>query len=439
MTPSQASDAKPAQKLLAAHAIKIRIAVWSSLVLTIGAWLAPRTASTALSAPQERPAPLLEEQVQLREVPRPFRGVQDVATRVRDYTVAIRSAEPPAVETQNDFSETTARFHAAGFGVFVSETHILTQALALDGRSSTQLLTADGQTLAAEVAAYEPSSGLVLLHTNTSGSRPVPLASESPDAGTLAVAVGWWEGRDIAVPVFITSVESARYSIGPMNGGVMPGMPVYNVDGELLALAGDGRDGHAFPVRDAADRLIARASAGERLASFGIAFQDLAGLLTGIFGDKGALISDVVAGGPADGAGLQPGDVLLAVGDIDVDSAATATQALSSVQVGTATVLRVQRTARVRAVDVTPVLAYEVAALARAGERPSGPEARTIFPRPLLDRAGVPATARVLSINGRAVSSGAQAQREWRRVRRPVALSLLHDNRRFFAAVEPMP
>lgn len=72
MTLSQASDPKPAQKLLAAHAIKIRIAVGSGLVLAVGAWLTPPAAPTALSAPQERPAPLLEEQVQLREWLVPF-------------------------------------------------------------------------------------------------------------------------------------------------------------------------------------------------------------------------------------------------------------------------------------------------------------------------------------------------------------------------------
>lgn len=108
MTLSQASDPKPAQKLLAAHAIKIRIAVGSGLVLAVGAWLTPPAAPTALSAPQERPAPLLEEQVQLREMARPFRGVQDVATRVRDHNVAILSSEPRTVATHNDFSEATA-------------------------------------------------------------------------------------------------------------------------------------------------------------------------------------------------------------------------------------------------------------------------------------------------------------------------------------------
>jgi S1-C subfamily serine protease len=324
--------------------------------------------------------------------------------------------------------------------VFVSDTYVLTHALALDGRSSAEVSTTEGQRLTAEVAAYEPVTGLVMLRTETSGGRPAALASQPPEAGTLAVAVGRWQGRDVAVPLFITSVEGDRYVVGAVSGFVTPGMPVYNLDGELLALAADdGREGHAFPIREAATRLIARAATGERLASFGIALQDLAGLLSRAFAEKGALICDVVPGGPATVAGIRPGDVLLAVGDVDVDTVDAASRALGSVQVATATMLRVLRNGRVRLVEVTPALAYEVAALARATNRPSGPEARTLFPGPLLDQAGIPATARVLSVNGRAVSSRAQTDRELQRSRQPVVLSLVHDNRRFFAAVERTP
>jgi S1-C subfamily serine protease len=439
MTPSQGSDAKPAQKPLAALAVKVQIAVASALVLAIGAWIAPRIPATPLSVPEERPAPLLEQQVQLQEAARPFRGVQDVATRVRDYNVAIPSTEPRAVATENDFSETIDRPQAAGFGVFVSERYVLTHALALDGRTSAQVFRPDGSTVEGQVVAYEPSSGLVLLQPEGSGSPSVVIARESPEPGTLAVAVGRWEGRDVAVPLFITHVEDGQYRVAAANGSVLPGMPVYNVDGELLAVAG-GDDGEgAFAVPDAADRLIARASAGERLTSLGIAFQELTGSLTRAFGDTGVLISDVVPGGPADIAGIQPGDVLLAIGEVAVDSSGTATRVLGSATVNIATTLRVLRTRRVRTLEVTPASAYEVAALARAREGPSGPEARALFPGALLDRASIPGSAGVISVNGRTVTSRAQAQRELRRSRQPAVLSLVHGNRRFFAVVERAP
>src|SRR5688572_14674870 len=80
-------DPQPAGKLLASPRVKIRLALASSVIVAAGALLAPHASETGLSAPQEHVAPLLEEQVHPREVPRPFRGVQDLADRVRQHTV----------------------------------------------------------------------------------------------------------------------------------------------------------------------------------------------------------------------------------------------------------------------------------------------------------------------------------------------------------------
>jgi hypothetical protein len=164
------ADGKPIRKLLAAPALKAGVAVASGLVLAIGAWLAPRRAPTALSVPEERPAPLLEEQVETRQVVRRFRGIQEVAARVRDRSVAIPPAAP-RVLTRDDFSEPPGERRVAGFGVFVSANDVLTHANALRGRMSVPLTTADGRSLNAEFAAYEPSTGLVLPSLPAGSSR----------------------------------------------------------------------------------------------------------------------------------------------------------------------------------------------------------------------------------------------------------------------------
>lgn len=439
MTQSHGLDGQP-RKLLAGGAIKIRIALASGLVLAVGAWLTPRAAQTTLSAPQEHAAPLLEEQVQLREASRTFIGVQDVAAQVREHSVAIPTPTAVALNSRNDFSEPdTATAQVAGFGVFVSDTHVLAHSVALEGRSSVQLAIGAGRSLAALVVAYEPPTGLVLLQTEPSGRPPVILANQAPAAGALAVGVGRSDERDIAVPVFVTAVGRDRYTIGAVNESILPGMPVFNLAGELFAIAApDGREVRAIPAREAADPLIARASTGERLSSFGLGFQAPSGLLTRTFGEQGVVITEVLEGGPADLADIQVGDVLLAVGGVEVDSAETATRLLSSAEVGTATRLRLRRTGRIRDVNVTPALAYEVAALARAGaDGPSGPEARVLFPAPLLERSAIPPSARVLSMNGRVVNSRAQVQRELRLARNPVPVLLRQGNNRFFVAIEP--
>jgi C-terminal processing protease CtpA/Prc len=253
------------------------------------------------------------------------------------------------------------------------------------------------------------------------------------------VAVGQWDARDLAVPVFVTSVSGNRFRVGALNDSVLPGMPLFDLDGALFAIAAGARhEGAAFPVRDAANRLIALATDGQRQASFGVSLQRLAGGLAEVFGDAGVLISDVVAGGPADLAGIEAGDVLLGVGDTDVDSPETAAAALGSAAVATETTLRMRRDGRARAVVATPAQSYAVASLALTRADDAGPEARALFPAPLLHRAGVPATARVLSVNGRAVTTRAQAERELRRSPQ-VALLVRHDGHQFFAAIDTAP
>lgn len=437
---TEAQEARPGTKLLAAPRVKLRLALACGLILGAGALLAPRAAPTALSAPQERAAPLLEEQSALTQTASPFRGVRDVAARVREHSVAIPAPPRLAAPTLNDFAEPPDRPRPAGFGVFVSDGYVLTHSAALDGRTSIPLATAGGRMLDARVAAFELSTGLALLQTEPASRPSLTLAQDAPGAGTLAVAVGRWDGRDIAVPLFVTTVGTNRYRLGTSDEAVFSGMPLYTLDGELFAIAaGNGRDSVAFPVREAANRLMARAAAGERLVSFGLGLQGVTGALGSIFGSGGVLVNQVVRGGPADTAGIAPGDLLLAVGEVETGSTEAAARALSLVTADAAAALRISRDGRVRTVQATPAPAYQVAALARAAVAgPPGPEAAVLFPEAVLDQAGIPAGARVLSVNGRAVSSRAQATRELRGGKSiPVLLDLAGS--RFFAAIGSPP
>jgi S1-C subfamily serine protease len=322
--------------------------------------------------------------------------------------------------------------------VFVSDTYVLTHSAALDGRSSLELVVGTaGATIASHVVAYDPATGLVLLQAEPSGRAPATVATQAPAAGALAVGVGRSGNDDIAVPVFVTRAGDSRYTIGA-DQAILPGMPIFTLSGELFAVAApDAREVRAVPVRDAAARLIARASTGERLSSVGIGFQAPAGLLTRAFAEDGVIVTEVLEGGPADLAGIQVGDVILRIGDVRIDSSETATRELGSATIDSPTRLQVRRAGRVHEIEVTPALAYEVAALAGArADTPLGPEARVVFAADLLEAYGIPRTARVLSVNGRAVTSRAQVQRELRLARGPVPVLVSHRENRFFVAIE---
>jgi S1-C subfamily serine protease len=434
----------PTRKWLSRPGVRIRIALACVAVLAAGAWLAPRAAQTPtpLSAPQERAAPLLEEQVQLREAGRPFAVLQDVAARVRDFGVAIPAPQRALAPTRSDFSEPRGESSpTTGFGVFISDTYVLGHSMSIAGRPSAQLATSDGGSVEARVVAYEAATGLVLWETAPAGRPAVRLATEVSAPGALVVAVGTWMAIDRVVPTFITAASGDRYTIDAGGASVQPGMPLYNLQGELLAIvAHAGDDVVAFPAGEAGLRLIALAASGELPASIGVALQAIAEVLTPAFGERGVLVAAVAAGGPADEAGLQPGDVLLAVGEIQVDAIDAATSALTASAVGQSTALQIVRGGRALTIEVTPALAYDVAALARAGgDVTPGVEARALFPAPALDQAGIPAAARVISVNGRDVPSLAQARQALRPARNPAVVLVRDGDQQFFAAIEPAP
>lgn len=442
MDPSTQHKKAP-PKLLAGRVVKIKLALVSAFVLMIGAWLAPRAVETPLSVPQEHAAPLLEEQVQLREVSRPFVGVQEVAAPVREHSVAIVAPPAPVLPVRNDYAEPAGSAQPlAGFGVFIGDSQVLTHSRALSGRTYVDLSIGDGRTLGARVVAYERATGLVLLQVDgATGRPPAALATDAPGPGALAVAVGRSDQRSLAVPAFVTSVDGVEFRLGASHETVLPGMPVFNLSGQLFAIAApDGTDVRAIPVWQAVDRMLTLAKDGERPSSFGVAFQALAGGLIEPYGAEGVLIADVLPGGPAEVAGIRAGDVLLAVDDQAADSPETVARLFGSSAVGVATTWRIRRVERTESIEVTPAFAYEIAALGRSiVDAPTGPEARALFPATILQAAAIPPTARVISINGRVPASRAQVLRELRLARRAVPVLVREGDQQFFSVVGPTP
>jgi hypothetical protein len=79
--------------------------------------------------------------------------------------------------------------------------------------------------------------------------------------GTLVVAAGRIAGQPLVAPVFVALVDGEGYLLGAARGLLLPGTPIFTVDGEALALAGDPALGPlATAVGPALDRLRAAAA-----------------------------------------------------------------------------------------------------------------------------------------------------------------------------------
>jgi len=410
-------------KLLAGFKIKGRLALVCVVLLAVGAWLRPPERPGALAATQERPAPLLEERVERREAPRP-RGLDDFAPQILARGVAISTVDliPPV---SDDFGGGPARGEA--FGVAIAGEYLLTHEAALGGAAAATVTVAPSVGAVATVVAFDPPTGLVLLRVNATLQAAI-IATVTPAPGVLAAAAASISGREVLVPVFITSVGTNRWDVSA-GAGLAAGMPIFNVAGDLLAVAAGG--GAAAPVGDALPRLRAIAGGQPAPSSIGIAYQAIDERLRGRFGDTGVIVVSVVAGGPADRAGIREGDVLVSAGAGAI-TGTNAARTLSALPPAKTVEIQLRRDQRMETVSVTPDSAYTVRALARAPSADSV-AARALFPPAALASGGVPDHAMVVSIDGRPVTTERQAARDLSRSRGDVAVLLDARGRRFFA------
>lgn len=449
---------------------KLVIAASSGLLLGAGALLKPQASANVLQTPQEHSAPLLEEEAQRRAPLRAFAGLQDLGGRVAAHTVAIPSPALPPPRSVLDFPvPARAAPRPIGFGVIVSpQGDVLTHIDALGGRSTLDLQMLGGELMEARLAAFEPSTGLVLLRLS---SMPRSLAGRvaavAARAGSLAAAVGRWNGENIIAPVFVTGARDGMYYTSGGAAALPPGTPIFTLDGEVLAVvAAGGEPAVAYPAGEALGRLRADAAAGRgRPASLGLLLQSMDELLARALGAKGVLVSDVVEGGAAAAAGMQAGDVLVAIGAVPIDSTDTARRAIAAAVPASPVTAHVVRDGRALTIDVVAGSAFTIASMVQppaAGSNASNAQAASpivraqamgrqdaeserqlradaLFTPAELIAANVPEPAQVLAINGEEVATRAAAVRQLGRRDAVTVLYLQHRGRRFFAALAPRP
>lgn len=425
-----------APKILAPTSTRLRLAGISLGILVLGAVVAPRQANVPLPSPEQGPAPLLGEQMaRATVVSEPFVGVQDVADRTRAHAVSFAGPTVPTAVLFSDTMDVDRPGVVRGFGVYVADELVLTHVDALGGGTDVNFTTADGKRLQGAVRAAEADTGLVLLQV-PAGGVPATLAAGMPPAGALAVSTGHADDRDIAVPVFVTSVRRDRFTVGTSGAALPPGAPLFTEAGDLLAVAsGTSRQGDVFPAAAAIDRLLAQVS--NPTGVFGLTVQGLDGALAAILGDRGVVVTEAAAGGPAAEAGIAPGDIILAIGDTEVMSAQTAVGALTGVLLDQSVAFRVLRRGNEQVFDVTPMPAYGLAIAPRPPD--VGPNAASVMSEDDLSASSIPGDALVLRVGATAVTSAQQARRLIAQRTGATAVLLSHNGVRFVTALPERP
>ncbi len=299
-------------------------------------------------------------------------GVQDVREKEAfdAYSQAVSGAAErvgPAVVRIETESRRTRRPGSAPAGmgsgvIYASDGHVLTNAHVVERASAIHVVLADGRRLTAALVGSEPEYDLAVLRV---GARQLPvaeLAAYSLHVGQLVVAIGnpyglGWTvtsgvvsavGRELqATPGrALRNLIQTDASINPGNSGgplVDAGGRVVGITTAMIPYA----QGVGFAVPISAGLTVIAAVGGQQARPAG-AWLGIGGMRTSLDeatvkahhlpADRGVLLLDVVADGPAAQAGIRLLDVIVTVDGKSVTSPEELQQAVASSRRGSVVV-----------------------------------------------------------------------------------------------------
>jgi serine protease Do len=276
------------------------------------------------------------------------------------------------------FGGTNQNYTALGSGfVWSNDGIIVTNNHVVEGASRITVIFSDRTELRARLIGVDPDSDVAVLRVDAKHLAAAPIGTSADlMIGETVVAVGNPFGLSGTVTTGVVSAlgrsvpskEQGRTftdfiqtdaSINPGNSGG----PLLNIEGKVVgintAILGNAQGiGFAIPV-DRAKKVI------QDLLRYGQVHSAWIGAVTAtvtpeeakrlnIHATRGALVSRVFSGSPAQAAGIRPGDVITQVGDRPVDSREALSTYTATIPSGAALQLLVNRAGSVRTVSVRP-------------------------------------------------------------------------------------
>jgi len=264
-----------------------------------------------------------------------------------------------------------------GSGVIVSgDGYILTNNHVVEGADVIEVGLADGRKAAARIVGTDPETDLAVIRI---AERKLPvMVLGNPDAarvGDVVLAIGnpFGVGQTVTLGIIsalgrnnlhINNFENFIQTDAAINFGNSGGALV-DTNGHLLGInsaiysqtGGSVGIGFAIPVSTAKNVLDAIVAHGQVVRGWiGIESQDITPELAQSFGlgaSSGAIIAGVVRGGPADRAGMRPGDILVAVAGKQVSNTSEMLNLIAQLEPGEKAPLRILRKNREATLDVT--------------------------------------------------------------------------------------
>ena len=312
------------------------------------------------------------------------------AIRPNSYSEAVRKATPSVVNIftskevrtprhpfLNDplfkrffgeqFGEQSERSSSLGSGVIVSSAgYILTNSHVVEAADEIEVLLADGRKLLAKQVGSDAESDLAVLRVESEQLPAITFgSSETLQVGDIVLAIGnpFGVGQTVTSGIVsalgrnqlgINTFENFIQTDAAINPGNSGGALI-DAAGNLIGIntaiysrsGGSMGIGFAIPVTTAKQVMESIIKTGSMTRGWiGVEVQEITPALAESFKLKdarGAIIAGVLREGPADKAGIKPGDVLLGIEDKTVNDPQNMLTLVAGLQPGSTARLRLRR------------------------------------------------------------------------------------------------
>jgi Do/DeqQ family serine protease len=271
------------------------------------------------------------------------------------------------------------KFQSAGSGVIVDarKGYIVTNRHVIENASEITVTLLDTRRVTASVVGSDEGTDIAVLKVQEAHLAEMPLGDSSHlEVGDWVVAIGNPFGLQHTVTVGIVSALG-RTGINPhgyedfiqTDASINPGNSggaLVNTDGELIGInsailasenGGNIGIGFAIPVnmvKAVMQQIITygavkRGTLGIKLADLSVERAESLGLVNA----RGVLVEDVAHGSPAERAGIKPGDIVVSINGMALESATQLRNAIALLRVGQTVELRVWHKGVIRPVPVS--------------------------------------------------------------------------------------
>jgi Do/DeqQ family serine protease len=342
--------------------------------------------------------PALQPSAPTAQLPAPRSGAADAA-RGDSYYEAVRRATPSVVNVftskevrmprnpllddplfrrffGDQFPDETQRATSLGSGVIISANgYILTNNHVVEAADEIEVLLPDGKKLRARAVGNDPETDLAVLRVDADKLPAIALgSSEALRVGDIVLAIGnpFGVGQTVTSGIVsalgraglgINTFENFIQTDAAINPGNSGGALI-DTRGRLIGIntaiysrsGGSMGIGFAIPVSTAKmvmDQLIKTGSVTRGWV--GVEMQEITPAIAESFGlenTQGVIIAGVPRGGPADKAGVKPGDVLLEIEGKPVADPQGMLNLVASLAPGSTASMKIRRQGREMSVKV---------------------------------------------------------------------------------------